>query len=92
MERLPNLGALPPNPRDLPLLSARMQVLFVGRLRAALAAAPCLPAAEPVLGSHPCVALSHPGQVASVCIRQLRRSSEKRLTVTTNRGVSNYDW
>ena len=48
------MGALPPNPRDLSL--SRRDILF-HPYRAACAA-PAISASESALGAHPCVALS----------------------------------
>jgi hypothetical protein len=48
------MGALPPNPRDLSL--SRRDILF-DPYRAACAA-PAISASESALGAHPCVALS----------------------------------
>jgi hypothetical protein len=74
--RLVCLGALPPNPQDLALLAARMGVFAFGFKGTDSVRPLAFPAAEPVLGSHPCVALSHPAQVALVCIRQPCRSTK----------------
>src|SRR5690242_13312092 len=85
MESFLKLGALPPDPRDLSLFSRQNGRYLLPNLRAALAAAPCL--FRPLnrsLGSHPCVALSRPAQVASVCNTQSRRSRGKAADVTTN--------
>jgi hypothetical protein len=93
MESFLKLGALPPNPRDLSLFSRQNGRLFSWQFEGDIGCRP-LPF-RPLnrsLGSHPCVALSRPGQVASVCIKAERRSTPKRQIVTTNLGNSSFDW
>jgi hypothetical protein len=87
------LGALPPDPRDLSLFSRQNGRFPLSMFEGGIGCRP-LPfrPLNRLLGSHPCVALSHPAQVASVCATQPRRSREKRQTKTTNRSDSNYDW
>ncbi len=77
------LGALPPNPQDLRLLPARMEVLGFAFKGTGSAHPLAFPAAEPVLGSHPCVALSHPVQVGSVSSQPIRSSRKRQRTATT---------
>ena len=79
------LGRTPQTPGIYRFFPARMAGFLFASLRAASAAAPCrFRPLNRSLGSHPCVALSHPAQVASVCITQLRRSREKAADITTN--------
>ena len=81
--RLLCLGALPPNPQDLVLLAARMDVFACGFKGTGSARPLAFPAAEPVLGSHPCVALSHPVQVGSVSTTPIRSSTKKQRPAIT---------
>lgn len=87
MKSFLDLGALPPNPRDLPLFSRQNGRIFYCQFEGGIGCRP-LPF-RPLnrsLGLLPSIALSRPAQVGSVCIKQLRRSTEKRPTLTTNQG------
>lgn len=93
MQSLSELGALPPNPRDLPLFSRQKGRCFAAEMEGGVGCRP-LPF-RPLsrsLGLLPSIALSRPTQVASVCIKQLGRSTTKRLTNFTNPDDSSYGW
>jgi hypothetical protein len=81
--RLLCLGALPPNPQDLALLAARMGVFAFGFKGTDSVRPLAFPAAESVLGSHPCVALSRPIQVGSVSTKLIRTATKKQRTAIT---------
>lgn len=93
MKSFAELGALPPNPWDLPLFFRQKGRRFAGKLEGGIGCRPVpFRPLNRSLGLLPSIALSRPAQVASVCIRQLRRSTKKRLTVTTNPDNSSYAW
>src|SRR5215831_9323662 len=86
-------GSAPKPPGFAAFFSPEWALILLTELGATSAAAPCLSGrCNRSLGLHPCIALSRPVQVRSVCVNKIRLSRQKWRSESATTGNSTYDW